>query len=75
MHTTFKKFDMEKVIDRRIRELRGELVPPDDIDEITLYTRRRMGEILQYGDTYPGVDKSLLGCYTVGRMGDRNGET
>jgi len=75
MATTLKKFDMEAAIDRRIKELRGDTLPPRDIDEITRYTRLRMREIQECGDTYSGVDKSCLACYTVGTVGDRDGET
>jgi hypothetical protein len=70
-----KKFDMLEAITRRSRELRGESVPPDDIDKITAYTRRRMKEIQEDGHSGSSLDNSALGCYTVSTMGDRDGET
>ena len=70
-----KRFDMEAYIKRRIRVLRGESSPPDDIDEVTRYTQRRIIELRQSHDCDKDLDKSLLGCYTVGTMGDRDGET
>ena len=75
MLTTLKKFDMEAAIGRRIKELCGERVPALDIDEITRYTSRRIREMRESGDMYSGVDKSCLACYTIGTMGDRDGET
>ena len=75
MVTTLKKFDMLAYIKRRIRVLRGQAPPPDDIDEITQYTQRRIRELRGSGDSEKELDKSLLGCYTVGTMGDGDGET
>jgi len=75
MATTLKKFDMEAYIKRRIQILRGYSSPPEDINEITQYTERRIAELKQSYDCNKDLDKSLLGCYTVGTMGDRDGET
>ena len=75
METTLKKFDMEAYIKRRIRVLREQSLPLEDIDEITRYTQRRIMELRQSHDCDKDLDKSLLGCYTVGTMGDRDGET
>ena len=75
MVTTLKKFDMEEYIKRRIRVLRGHWPPPDDIDEITQYTQRRIMELRRSYDCDKDLDKSLLGCYTVSTMGDGDGET
>ena len=75
MATTVKKFDMEAYIKRRIRVLREQSLPIEDIDEITRYTQRRIMELRQSHDCDKDLDKSLLGCYTVGTMGDRDGET
>ena len=70
-----KKFDMEAYIKRRIGVLTGQSSPPEDIDEITRYTQRRLVELRRSYDCDKDLDKSLLGCYTVGTMGDRDGET
>ena len=70
-----KKFDMEAYTKRRIRVLRGQSWPLEDIDEITRYTQRRIMELRRSYDCDKDLDKSLLGCYTVGTMGDRDGET
>ena len=70
-----KKFDMEAYIKRRIGVLTGQSSPPEDIDEVTRYTQRRIMELKQSLDCNKDLDKSLLGCYTVGTMGDRDGET
>ena len=75
MATTLKKFDMEAYIKRRIRVLREQSLPIEDIDEITRYTQKRIMELRQSHDCDKDLDKSLLGCYTVGTMGDRDGET
>ena len=75
MKTTLKKFDMEAYIKRRIRVLREQSLPIEDIDEITRYTQRRIMELRRSFDCDKDLDKSLLGCYTVGTMGDRDGET
>jgi len=66
---------MEAYIKRRIQVLRGQSSPIEDIDEITQYTQRRIVELRQSHDCDKDLDKSLLGCYTVGTMGDRDGET
>ena len=66
---------MEAYIKRRIRVLRGQSSPPDDIDEISQYTQSRIMELKESYDCDKDLDKSLLGCYTVGTMGDRDGET
>jgi len=76
MATTSKKFDMEAYTTRRLKELRGERVysePADD--EIARYTRQRMREIRQTLEAEKELDRSCLACYTVGTMGDRDGET
>jgi hypothetical protein len=70
-----KKFDMEAYIKRRIGVLTGQSSPPEDIDEITRYTQRRIMELRRSYDCDKDLDKSLLGCYTVGTMGDRDDET
>ena len=71
-----KKFDMDAYIKRRIRELRGErvyVVYPSD--EVGLYIQRRLRELRESHDSQSTLDKSLLGCYTVSTMGDRDGES
>jgi len=70
-----KKFDMEAYIKRRIGVLTGQSSPPEDIDEVTQYTQRRIMELRRSFDCDKDLDKSLLGCYTIGTMGDRDGET
>jgi len=75
MGIILKKFDMYTYIKRRIKILRGEIPDPDDIDEIRRYTKARMREIRESIESDSALDKSLLGCYTVGTMGDRDGET
>jgi len=60
---------MEAYIKHRIRTLRGNTSIPEDIDEITRYTQRRMRELKQSSEFEKELDKSLLGCYTVGTMG------
>ena len=75
MATTLKKFDMEAYIKRRIRVLRGQSSLLEDMDEITRYTQRRLVELRRSYECDKDLDKSLLGCYTVSTMGDRDGET
>ena len=71
-----KKFDMDAYTKRRLKELRGEKVYAEaPEDAIRRYTRRRMQEIRQSLETQRELDKSLLGCYTVSTMGDRDGES
>ena len=70
-----KKFDMEAYIKRRIRVLRGQSSLLEDMDEITRYTQRRLVELRRSYECDKDLDKSLLGCYTVSTMGDRDGET
>jgi hypothetical protein len=70
-----KRFNMEAYIKRRIRVLRGQSSPIEDITEVTKYTQRRIMELRQSYDCDKDLDKSLLGCYTVSTMGDRDGET
>jgi len=66
---------MEAYIKRRIGVLTGQSSPPEDIDEVTQYTQRRIMELRRSFDCDKDLDKSLLGCYTMGTMGDRDGET
>ena len=76
MEIILKKFDIDTYTSRRIRELRGEKVYstcPEDA--IWRYTRRRMREIRESLEAERGLDKSLLGCYTVDTMGDHDGES
>ena len=75
METTLKRFDMTAYIARRIKILKGELPEPGDMDEVRQYTERRIAELRQSKDNDSALDKSLLGCYTVGTMGDSDGET
>ena len=70
-----KKFDMAAYTTRRIKILKGEIPEPDDMDEVREYTERRIEEMRKCRDNDSALDKSLLGCYTVGTMGDRDGET
>ena len=71
-----RKFDMDAYTKRRMKELRGEKIYSEDPDDaIRRYTRRRMREIRESIEAQNELDKSLLGCYTVGTMGDRDGET
>jgi hypothetical protein len=70
-----KKFDMDAAIERRIKELRGELMIPEDIDVITRYTQERMRALHQQEHSKTDLDRSCLACYTIGTMGDRDGET
>jgi len=66
---------MEAYIKRRIGVLTGQSSPPEDIDEVTQYTQRRIMELRRSFDCDKDLDKSLLGCYTVSTMGDGDGET
>ena len=76
MEITLKKFDMDAYTKRRLKELRGEKVYSEcPEDAICRYTRRRMREIRESIEAERELDKSLLGCYTVGTMGDRDGES
>ena len=71
-----KKFDMDNYTTRRLRELRGERVYSEPADDaIARYTRQRMREIRQSLETQRELDKSVLGCYTIDTMGDRDGES
>ena len=74
MEIILKKFDIDAYTQRRLKELRGEKVYSDDpTDEIMRYTRHRMREMHQSEEVQRALDSSRLGCYTVGRMGDRDG--
>ena len=76
MATTLKRFDMEAYTKRRMKELRGEKVYSEPVDDvIARYTSRRIREIRETLEAQRELDKSVLGCYTVGTMGDRDGET
>ena len=76
METTLKKFDIDAYTKRRIRELRGERVYNDTPGaETARYIQRRIRELQQSDETQRELDKSPLGCYTIGTMGDRGGET
>ena len=76
MGTTLKKFDMSAYIKRRIKELRGERVYSEDpTGEVDRYIKRRMREMRKTDEAERELDKSPLGCYTIGTMGDRDGET
>ena len=75
MATTSKKFDMDAAIKRRLKELRGELIAPPDIDAITCYTQERMRQLYKWRHLEIDLDRSCLACYTIGTMGDRDGET
>ncbi len=76
MATTLKKFDMDAYTKRRIKELRGERVYSEDpAREIERYIQRRIREMRQSDETQRELDKSPLGCYTMSRMGDRDGES
>ena len=71
-----RKFDMDAYTKRRIKELRGEKVYSDDpTGAVARYIKRRMAEMRENGHTHSPLDNSRLGCYTVGTMGDRDGET
>ena len=75
MQTTSKKFNMDAAIQRRIKELRGELIVPEDIDAITRYTQERMKQLYHWDHSETDLDRSCLACYTMSTMGDRDGET
>jgi hypothetical protein len=67
---------MEAYTKRRIKELRGERVYSNDHQrDIERYIQRRLREMRQTDEAQRELDKSPLGCYTVGTMGDRDGET
>ena len=71
-----KRFDMSLYTTRRMKELRGEKVYSDPADdEIARYTRHRMREIQKTLESQRELDKSVLGCYAIDTMGDRDGET
>ena len=71
-----KKFDMETYTQRRMKELRGEKVYSEDPGgEVARYINRRLRELRETIEAQRELDKSPLGCYTVGTMGDRDGET
>ena len=76
MEIILKKFDIDAYTKRRIMELRGERVYSSDAgDEVGRYIQKRMREIRESLDTDAGLDKSLLGCYTLRTMGDRAGKS
>jgi len=61
---------------RRMRELRGEKIYSEDpCDEVAQYIKRRMRELRKTLEAQRELDKSPLGCYTVGTMGAGDGET
>ena len=67
---------MDAYTKRRLKELRGEKVYSEDPgDEVAGYIKRRMLEMRETAEAQRELDKSVLGCYTVGTMGDRDGET
>ena len=57
---------------RRIHQLRGNRPHDQAEDGITQYTQRRIRELAETGAMEADLDKSLLGCYTMKTMGDRN---
>ncbi len=67
-----KKFDMDIYTKRRIQQLRGNRPFDQAEDGITQYTQRRIRELAKNSVMEADLDKSLLGCYTVKTMGDRN---
>tara|TARA_R110000824_G_scaffold102639_5_gene244152 strand:- start:1856 stop:2086 length:231 start_codon:yes stop_codon:yes gene_type:complete len=76
MGTILKKFDMDAYTKRRIKELRGEKVYSEDpAGEIARYIKHRMRQLRETREAERELDKSVLGCYTIGTMGDRDGET
>ena len=75
MAPTSKKFALDGAIRRRIQELRGDRMIPEDIDVITRYTQERMRVLYRREHSEIDLDRSCLACYTVGTMGDRDGET
>jgi hypothetical protein len=67
---------MSAYIKRRIKELRGERVYSSAPDAaIARYIKRRIREMREIEEAQRELDKSPLGCYTIGTMGDRDGET
>jgi hypothetical protein len=71
-----KRFDMGVYTRRRIKELRGEKIYNEEIDdEVDRYIKRRLAELRKRSDRQSELDNSRLGCYTVSTMGDRDGET
>jgi len=67
---------MDVYTTRRLKELRGEKVYSEEPeDAIWRYTRLRMRQIRESLEAERELDKSLLGCYTVSTMGDRDGES
>ena len=67
---------MDTYTKRRLKELRGEKVYSEDPDDsVERYIKRRMQKMRQSAEAQRELDKSVLGCYTVGTMGDRDGET
>ena len=71
-----KKFDMNTYTKRRMKQLHGEKVYNEEIDdEVNRYIKRRLAEIHRIRDNQTELDNSFLGCYTVGTIGDRDGET
>jgi len=67
---------MDAYTTRRLKELRGEKVYSEGPEAaIWRYTRHRMREIRESAEAERELDKSLLGCYTVSTMGDRDGES
>ena len=67
-----KKFDMDEYTKRRIKQLRGQRSFDYPEDGITQYTQRRIRESAQSLELERELDKSLLGCYTLWTMRDRN---
>ena len=67
---------MDAYTSRRMKELRGEKIYSEDPGgEVARYIKRRMREMRETAQAQRELDKSVLGCYTVGTMGDRDGET
>jgi len=59
-----------------MKELRGEKVYSEEpCDSVERYIKRRMREMRETTEAQRDLDNSRLGCYTVGTMGDRDGET
>jgi len=67
-----KKFDMDEYTKRRIKQLRGHRALDYPEDGITQYTQRRIRELAENFKSERELDKSLLGCYTLWTMRDRN---
>ena len=71
-----RKFDMDTYTARRLKELRGEKVYSEDpAEDVVRYIKHRIQEMRETAQAQRELDKSVLGCYTVGTMGDRDGET